>query len=492
MQFSADFKLADLRVGFIDDVLRHAWWPAKEFFYEILQAAMTHGLGIEVHRSLRQKLWAERTITPRSIPADVVQESDASWVLQYQEMDAETATMMGGYLDPQTFYFGYEMSPGLRKLLDARGIRYLDFRISPVRFLPDLAIAVCSNDARMNKLLHAICLTRRDISIHAAKLGASYRYKARYESTSLHADGPVPLIFVGQMPNDDALIIGGRHFDFQTDAASFVRQLAGRRISYLPNPNAPAGHIQASLAFLAGFDPGVSLLSTNGYDLLCAEEPAEFIGVSSGFLQEAGFFDKPATSIIPPVCPLNFRDEAAQIEGYYQISFETFTSDGFLGAILGRDRAPPSPTRITQMQPNNLRELHDVWWCYAEHRGKPTPLVQVQQADIHARLNHLSHTTRFLLEMLSQAPSLANDGLATQLSAFRWSWSDGADIWFDSHGVIWRDGKKHGVWRLRPGIEAGFIAIWDDGGRVDAITFQDSGILSCRNYLGNVFEVTAK
>jgi hypothetical protein len=359
LQFSADYKSADFRVGFVDDVLRHSWWPAKEFFYEILQAAMTHGLGIEVHPSLRQRLWAERTITPRSMPADVTREGDFSWARQYKEMDAETAAMIGGYLDPQMFYFGYEMSPGLRKLLNSQGIRYLDFRISPVRFLPDLAIALCSNDARMNKLLHAICLTRRDISIYAAKLGASYRLKARYGSVWQNTDAPVPLIFVGQPTDDDAVIVGGRHFDLQEDAASFARQLAGRRISYLPHPNAEPGHIQASIAFLAGFDPAVGVLSSNGYDLLCAEEPADFIGVSSSFLQEAGFFGKSATSILPPICPLNYRDEAVQPEAYYQITFETFTSEGFLGAILGCDRAPPSPSRIAQMQPNNLRELHD-------------------------------------------------------------------------------------------------------------------------------------
>jgi hypothetical protein len=491
LQFSSDNQPTDFRVGFVDDVLRHRRWPAKEFFYEILHAAMTHGLGIEVHRSLRQQLWAERTITPRSMPADVPRDGDFSWARQYQEMDAQTAAMMGGYLDPQVFYFGYEMSPGLRTLLDSRGIRYLDFRISPVRFLPDLAIAVCSNDARMNKLLHAICLTRRDISIYAAKLGASYRHKARYETVWRNTDAPPPLIFVGQMPDDDAVIVDGRYFDLQQDAASFARQLTGRRISYLPNPSAQPAYIQASLAFLAGFDPAVSLLSGNGYDLLCSEDRADFIGVSSNFLQEAGFFGKLATSILPPICPLNYRDEAAQPEAYYQITFETFTSEGFLGAILGCDRAPPAPGRIAQMQPNNLRELHDAWWGYAEHRGKPNALVQVQQADIHTRLNHLSRTTRFLLELVSDKPKPASDALAEKLHSIHWNWTDGSIIRFDRQGVLWRNGEKLGSWRVRLGAEAEFIAIWGERDRIDVITLLESGRLSCRSHLEEIFEISA-
>jgi hypothetical protein len=96
-----------------------------------------------------------------------------------------------------------------------------------------------------------------------------------------------------------------------------------------------------------------------------------------------------------------------------------------------------------------------------------------------------------LLELVSDKPRPVSDYLAEKLHTIHWNWIDGSILRFDRHGVLWSNGEKLGSWRVRLGAEAEFIAIWDERDRIDVITLLESGRLSCRNHLEDIFEVSA-
>ncbi len=474
-------------IGFIDDLFRHSFWPAKEFFYELPAEPLRHVLGAPAGPSVRRQMWRDGLLTPPSVPAGPTEEAD--WLSQYASLRQDSKDIIKPYIDPDALYICYEASPGLCAFLDELGIVYIDIRISPLRFLPDLLIALRSNSAEINAVLAQAAITRHDIAREASLLAASFRHLERYGTGTPPAEQDVPVFFVGQTSTDASLISGQKRFTLNDAEPLLSERLSGRKVAYLQHPSATAEHMQGEIAVLSRFASSVEPAQANSYDLLCSEAPCEFLSISSGLIQEAEFFDKKAYRILPPVCPLDFPGEAPGGNGYHQITFDTFVSDPFWSAIL-RQGSMIDRDSLRNMKPNRLRELHDVWWGYAAHKARPNDYTRAQNRETLQQLKRLEETTQFLMELVSTEPD-ARAPAGDDISRHRWQWISGGVVSFDPDGIIRRDGVRAGIWRRLAKMPDGALAIWDGGIWMDAVHHDGNGVLHCRNNAGDRFQVLA-
>lgn len=475
--------------GFVDDVFRHQWWPAKEFFYEILETSLRQIPGIDPEISLRRKLWAEHQfIGAKTIPPNQEVDHD-SWSRSYEVLSHDQINLLSRHIIPGAFYFGYELTPGLRFFLEELGVTYIDFRISPLRFLSDLVIAVRSNSSWINRLFHEACLPASDIEQYAAQLKAAFRYRQRMQGRMDTFGEENSIIFVGQTGVDQSLIHRGRFLRVSDMAKDLGTLFYGRHVVYLPHPSAAEEHIAEEISLLRELAPTVSMASHNCYDLLCDERMISLVGISSGLLQEAAFFGRNAVTLHHPVCPLNFRDRIETPGGFYQFPFETFTCKTFLQATLDQ-QGKIVPSTLSQIRTNNLRELHDVWWGYAEHRGLSNDFVRIQQKPLFNEIEKLRGTIKFIKELISVLPFEASSR-CEWLTGRIWCWMGAEKVTFSIDGTVLRDGQPSGSWRLVPSNRAAALVFWDVGGWVDhLIKFDDAKIL-VKNNLGDRFEVSA-
>lgn len=477
-------------VGFIDDVLRHAFWPAKEFFYDLLKVPFRRILPEPPRPSIRRLMWQDGLLTqPGVSPRPNGDEED--WIAQYNELSDGLKGVLSGYVDTDRLYISYEGSPGLLNWLTEIGVTWIDVRISPLRFMADVVVALRSNAADINAVLEQVTMTRADVETEAMLLSASWRHHDRYINPRPAIEGMEPLYYVGQTPNDASIVVGQSYFRLEDVIPDLAEELGQRDVVYLRHPTADPEHVQREVVALAQVSRSLTISDENSYDLLCADQPGEFFGISSGLLQEAPFFGRSALSMLPPVCPIRFPDEAGGSDtGYYQICFDTFIDDRFWSALFRREPVGWRDTPRT-MRPNQLRELHNVWWGYAAHKARPTDYSRAQNREVRGEVKLLRNTTNFLLSVLSQRPDMANS-LAHHLIAQRWRWVDGGEVSFGDDGAIQKNGRRCGTWRGVSGQPDTAMLIWDEGGWMDLAELDPAGTrLKCRNNAGEGFTVTA-
>ena len=472
-------------VAFVDDVFRHAFWPAKEFFYELLGAPLGAVLNQPMPASIRRQMWQNGTLRPPSASA-LPQGPETQWLSEFNTLSPDSQRLLAGYLDPSALHICYEASPALLQFLDSKGITYVDLRLSPVRFLPDVILAMRSNSPQVNAALARIGLQRHEITVEAVKLSASFRHRDRYTPQGNIPRHPgTQMVVVGQTSSDASIIQGNRFVHLRDALPVLAEKLQGKHVLYLRHPSASADHQRSETELLSSLYPALEVTGANGYDLLCCEQSLEFLGLSSGLLQEAAFFGRSATSLLPPICPLAFPDGENADNGYWQITFDTFMSVPFWRCLLGSDEDHGRDT-LRNMVPNQLRELHNVWWGYPAHKVKPNDYTRTLVGDVRPELQRVYGVARFILDLMAGPQvSVAVDDVLSRT----WRWPNGSLVALQPNGIIMKDHRRAGTWRRLQQADPAYFLLWDDGYWIDFARYAGNGRLVCRNNVGDQFMV---
>lgn len=473
-------------VAFVDDVFRHAFWPAKEFFYELLAAPLQAVLGRPMPQSIRRQMWQNGTLgnsTATALPRG----PETQWLAEFRQLTAESRRLLEPYIDPAALHICYEPSPGLLDLLDELGATYIDIRLSPIRFLPDVVLALNSNSPIIRQALSRIGLPRYEIGAEATKLAAAFRHRDRYTpQANLPRRAGAQVVVVGQTASDASIIAGDRFFHFR-DASDILQQtLQGKHVLYLRHPSASDAHIRSETDLFRSFYPALEVTTANSYDLLCCDQHLEFLGISSGLLQEAAFFGRQATSLLPPICPLAFDDDASDAKGYAQVTFDTFMDPQFWRCLFGQADVTARDS-LRGMTPNQLRELHNVWWGYPAHKIKPNDFTRTLTGDMRPELERVYGATRFVLDIISgQQPSLVSDDITNR----GWQWPSGGVVRLQADGIVTRNDRRAGTWRRLALAEPAYFLLWDEGFWIDFVRYGGNERLVCHNNIGGQFSVS--
>lgn len=346
----------------LDDLTRDAFWPAKEFIYDLVRTPIWHATGLDIARSPRHghphhlKLgFSDETFRA------LCGQPATPWQAVYDALPAAAADYLGQHLLPDTLYIGYEMPPWLTGLLQAAGHAWLDIRLAPLRFGADLYLALASNQAPLHAALRRHAVGAPEVLCEAGLMSARVRYRRRYHPDLERLDNV--LVWIGQTEEDSSLIDQGR-FVRVDDHADTLRDLAAtRRLVYRGHPlgGSFGERERARIERIVG--QPVPCIDEDTYELLAMDDDVAFVALSSGTLQEAECFGKQAVALHRPVCELAF-DDSFDPQRHTLVHAHVFMSEPLWAALL-TDAPPREGAVVLPARPNHLRELHNTWWGYA-------------------------------------------------------------------------------------------------------------------------------
>jgi hypothetical protein len=175
---------------------------------------------------------------------------------------------------------GFELSPYLRRALEALGVVYVDLCIHPVRYLEDLLLYAASNDVRITERLQAFEVTDADLRLRSTFLAGVWRGQG-YAPPRRHSAALLCL----QTPRDRVLVDRGGFVGLEAYLPE-LQQLRSSvdRLYIKPHPlerNEPA------LGVLTDHLRGVEVVSRNFYEMMARDQVDEVWSLSSGTSIEA-------------------------------------------------------------------------------------------------------------------------------------------------------------------------------------------------------------
>ncbi len=450
-----------MRTGFIDDIHRGHLWHSREFFYDLLRPVIASATGSEPEPSVRCRMWADGKLEAGVRPATLEANSANLWIGEYWALSEEAKKEYRAYISEDVLYFGYEMTPGLRGFLDESGIVYIDVRISPLRFLPDLCLAVRSNSRTINRLFGQHCIPEKDISREAAFLKASQVHLRRY-SQGRNVGKEVSAYLIGQT-EADASILTDRGFaklqDFVRDIVAFAD---GQTLYFIPHPYCSEENNLKVVLELRNAGLEVLTVRTNGYDLLSSEQRVRLIGLSSGLLQEAPYFGQESQHLLPFICPVGYSEDTISLGAYGQFDFDWFASEEFVAALASLQTDEELPrSRVRNMKADRLRALHQAWWSYPDHVIRPSAQTRATCREVSTDVLKLNHK----LESLQAYRPMSR----LRAACFKrhvpriYTWFDGACVVLRADGAVFRNDVPCGTHFFTSEKGADFVILWGEG-----------------------------
>jgi len=174
------------------------------------------------------------------------------------------------------------------------------------------------------------------------------------------------IIYIGQAPFDASLLTHDQKTLRCSDFADRIQKLSmNKRLLYKTHPFSHEFGTEEREALESITGNIVNNCNFNAYQILSAQENVELIGISSGMLQEAKWFNKRAHTLFKPFVPLSDPQDVT-INNYQQINFKTILAPIFWQQILSPNHPTPRLTALPSIAANQGRETLDQWWGYSK------------------------------------------------------------------------------------------------------------------------------
>lgn len=292
------------------------------------------------------------------------------WSKNYHSVSELAEEYLCSYISDQSLILSFEMPVWLQSLCKRKKLAFVDIRVSPLRFASDLYIALRTNiKSTLDKIIHCE-VSQSEIRLEASQLAASVRLnQRRYEDKSgVKIDLNNTLIWVAQAPHDAAILSATKVNPLScVDFSAQLRlEVENRELLYKPHPLFPEASMREMVELSSIMDREVRTVSQNAYQILSCKQDLKLVGISSGLLQEAKFFDAASVMLYKPLVPLvTDLSNAGKEEGYRQVHFGSILSPIFWSYLLGGSLCHTLPD-IGPRIPNQGRHLLDTWWDYAK------------------------------------------------------------------------------------------------------------------------------
>lgn len=219
--------------------------------------------------------------------------SMASWARLYAGLSAEGGAEIAR-LFKDALVVGYELPPYMVALLREHQVPFVDFSVSPIRFLPDYIFAVRTNVTALRHSLSGARVPQWMISREARLLTALGLRRREGISAKLPKNA---VLFIGQADHDNSMIANGRMAD-DIDVRVHLQRIADRtgQVCYKRHP------YRKNFDGLGKFienDERMILIDHNIYELLGSGLVQEVHSLSSGVLHEARYFGVTCTRVLP-------------------------------------------------------------------------------------------------------------------------------------------------------------------------------------------------
>ncbi|MDP2246834.1 MAG: hypothetical protein Q8J65_01785 [Nitrosomonadales bacterium] len=340
-----------------------------EGFFDLIREPIRQGCDIDIGLS------PESTITPafgnfvidefKRLVGSNSENKDEVWRQTFISLPSPALAYFHQHLPSDCLVLSFEMPPWLEAALNERSVPFIDIRVSPLRFGRDLYIALRTNDDSLQTCIAQHQITEEELRLEASYLAAnvSMHQQRLVESDRAMLSLDNAMVFIGQAPYDASLIkADGKIVGFGDYREQIRALIQGRRLLYKPHPFALwfAEEERNLLREITGKD--VENCQLNAYQILSSKEEVELIGLCSGLLQEARWFNKKSHSLYHAFTPIAV--EANDKSGYRQVHFHRWLSPGFWHGLLTPEAPAPKLMEVPPLAHHHARHTIDQWWDY--------------------------------------------------------------------------------------------------------------------------------
>jgi hypothetical protein len=288
------------------------------------------------------------------------------WALTYNKISYDAVQYLKSFISNDSLILSFEMPPWLIKFCNNWGFRYIDIRLSPMRFGSDLYVALRTNDYLLYERIYGFNVTDQELKLEAAFLSSGVNMHLRKlisQNRAVDANLDNCIVFVGQMPFDAALLSGSGKFLRCVDFSEEIRDIVKcRKVLYKPHPFSILNSSDEILQLVSIVGQTPERCHLSAYQILSSKYDVQLFGISSGMLQEAKYFNKISYTLFRPFISLG--STLSDIDAFSQVHLQKFISPMFWHQVLCPDCSCPVLNQLPQVQHHYSRHLLDQWWDY--------------------------------------------------------------------------------------------------------------------------------
>ena len=236
-------------------------------------------------------------------------------------------------------------------------IPYLDVLVHPIRFSDDHFWGMRTNSPQIFDKLRKFAVDPHIFHIQANGIKAI----AAHSPLEIEANSA---LLIGQTLVDKALISNGRCLSLK-DFYGEIHKLGNdfNKVYFKPHPHLQNDSSQKN--YLAEF-PFVQYINANAYKLLAHDNISKVIAISSSILEEAPFFGKQVSHLMPPRYNYAYSKEAAFAENCYLPIYDQFFNPQFWNVVL-HGSVPVSVDCSNVEIPHRSNRIRSTFYDYWAH-----------------------------------------------------------------------------------------------------------------------------
>lgn len=247
-------------------------WPSMGIEVKLVEPAPT----LEVLRT--------QVLSP-AVLREYEADSSAAWLRRYDDTGFDVRTGLVDELLDSDLVLGFELPPGVKRMLHARGHRYISFHVHALRFLRDLCLGAVTNCEPLCRHLERAALPRREIEVQANRFSA-LAARRRWPALEIPAGWP---LLIGQTARDSVLIDHGRFVDWPDFDEQLTELLGAAPGCVVLEHPMRACSSEIALHVRGLLDIPVLMSNANGYGVVFGAAPgtraltlASSLGVEAG------------------------------------------------------------------------------------------------------------------------------------------------------------------------------------------------------------------
>ena len=349
------------KVIFIDDIFRDEIAEARKCIYKTLRALFKRAFGVEI-------MAPRLEIGMPNIFADLRKKyTNIKWTEVYFELPKEIEHAYVKLLDKDAIYLSYEAPLWLFKIWKKHKIKYLDLRLSYLRFLPDIPVMFSTNISSMIPVIKKFEIQQDDIFYEADLLKASYdfRHYKDYRNLKRYENG---LVILGQTDSDTSLMVKGykdviKFSDYEEKIKTIFPLY--QQVFYKKHPFASQKHAEEEMLYFNSLlKQPIKICTSNFYNMATQDFKIDFMALSSGAIKEAHYFGQKNYMLMD--YPFEYVQDNDSIT-YLNIESFYFFSPKFWQELLGAE-LPISRICMNYREPhrNIMRDHHNASWGFNE------------------------------------------------------------------------------------------------------------------------------
>lgn len=308
--------MSNIRFIFLDDILRSDYKRNRWTVCNLIAASLSavFNKDIEYYQKNSDNYFIDINKFLELVEYD--ETNTQFWVKHYYRLPEVAEEYLVKNMPKDAIYFSYEAPAWLEDIMLKYSFKYVFLRMSYIRYLSDIPMLISSNIPEVIKLVNEnYKFKQHEIMFETDLFKSMIFHNLNIPDTIKKYDYlKDALVILGQtefdasLKNKDKLDSVIRLYDYEEILINKFKNFTN--ILYKPHPYAKKEHLQNELNLLqkiAGKE--VQKINTNVYEMFSLPFNTAFLGLTSGSLREARYFNKDSDTLAPFPFEMEMNDK---------------------------------------------------------------------------------------------------------------------------------------------------------------------------------------